>query len=193
MFAAAPKLRPRVVTPILAFAFAFAFAFGLAGHPRASAGTPTASANDVGTVFSIRRSLNRNRVDYGVRLDASCRAEGREPVFAYWRMLESGEGVQSLRRIERRAYGIASQEVRHDPRGSVIELRLRALPDRPIVVHTRMGSGQCETEALTPIAGVEAVLRDIYVVLAGGIRVDRVEIRGERRGGGGAVAEAIRD
>ncbi|MBC7174472.1 MAG: hypothetical protein H5U40_18645, partial [Polyangiaceae bacterium] len=41
----------------------------LSAHPQAAADASLLDANDVEVALSIRRSLNRTRVDYGVRVN----------------------------------------------------------------------------------------------------------------------------
>jgi hypothetical protein len=101
---------------------------------RVAADEPLLRSHDVATAFSIRRSVNRNRVDYGVRVTAACRADGAEPVFAYWRMLETDGGVEPLLLREEPAYGVASQTVRAGSQGRVVDVQLRAVGDRQVTV-----------------------------------------------------------
>jgi len=137
--------------------------------------------HDVRTVFFIAKSQNRNRVDYALSLDAECRPKGAAPVRPYWRLFEEGGRLEPLARHERRAYGIASQRVRATRGGYVVELRLRALPERPIEVHAvKDSSGRCRAGAITPIRGQRAELHSIFVQLASGLipRVDSVLVEG---------------
>lgn len=118
------------------------------------AGLDAFDVDDVETLFSIRKSANRNRVDYGLRLDAGCRPLGEAPVVAYWRMLEDGEHVREpLLAREQRAYGVASQDVTATADGGRIALRLRALPDRTVVVNVRRSGGRCVARSITSIGG----------------------------------------
>lgn len=164
----------------------------IAFEREAAADAPRFDATDVARVVSIRRSLNHNRVDYGVRLDAECRAEGRSPVFAYWRMLEDGDRLESLLPREEPAYGIARQATSDTEAGSRIVLTLRAVRDRPIVVRTRRAERGCVAEGTMTIAGVEAHVSDIFVALAGGFRIDHVEIRGRAVSDRRPVEESLR-
>ena len=149
-------------------------------------------ATDVPTVFSIRKSDNDNRVDYGIHLDAQCHAEGDAPVEAYWRSLELGPGVtEHISLLQRRVYGIESQSVRGASDGSDVTIRLRARGLRAIVVHTRLHGAGCKAWATTAIDGVQAVLLDVYVVLAERLRIDHVELTG-RTPHGTTVVERIR-
>lgn len=147
---------------------------------------------DVPTVFSIRRSVNRNRVDYGVRVDTACRAEGAEPVVPYWRMLETDGSQSPLLFREERAYGIASQVVRAGSRGRVVDVQLRAVSDRPVTVELRAHGTSCSGHGVMRIGGVAARVSDIFVAMASALRVDRVELRGVAVEGGRRVEETLR-
>ena len=52
-------------------------------------GDPAWGPHDIQTVFFFSKSDDKNRVDYGLRLDANCRPVGEEPLFPYWREFES--------------------------------------------------------------------------------------------------------
>jgi Domain of unknown function (DUF4833) len=125
--------------------------------------------HDVTSLFSISKSENRNEVVYAIHLDAQCMPVGDAPVFAFWHMNEKGPAViESLLGREERAYGIGHQQV--VARGSDesrIEVTLRALASRPIVVKTRPGAGHCDAWSALPIAGESAYLYNVYVKLKG--------------------------
>ncbi len=159
----------------------------------AAASPPAFGADDVPTAFAIRKSSNRNRVDYGVRVDGDCAPKGSDPVLPYWRMLERGADVlEPLRRFERRAYGIGSQRVARDAEGGSVRMRLRAVGDRDVTVRTSRRENHCDAAAVTTIGGTEATLDDIYVVLSGSVSVDHVELRGRAVGSGASVTESLR-
>ncbi|MFO0696944.1 MAG: DUF4833 domain-containing protein [Polyangiales bacterium] len=146
--------------------------------------------DDVPTVFSIRKSANRNRVDFGLRLGPDCRAEGSEPVFAYWRMLERGpDALEALEPFERRAYGIASQEVEAD--GARVLVRLHAVPGRVLVFAPRKVRGRCLCHATLPIGGRPSILEDVFVVLSGPLAVDHIELRGRSLDDGAERVERL--
>jgi hypothetical protein len=159
---------------------------------RVAADEPLLRSHDVATAFSIRRSVNRNRVDYGVRVTAACRADGAEPVFAYWRMLETDGGVEPLLLREEPAYGVASQTVRVGSQGRVVDVQLRAVGDRQVTVQLERRGGHCRGHGVMRIAGVDARVSDIFVAMASALRVDRVELRGVALDGGRRVDETLR-
>ncbi len=133
---------------------------------------PRFGRHDVQTVFYIAKSENRNRVDFGIRLDSNCQPRGNEPVFPYWRMLEeSPTTLEGLSTGEPRAYGIASQRVHDRSRhGTWVHVRLRALDSRPVeILALRNSSGQCDAGARIQIRGKEAHLHHVYVQLGGGL------------------------
>ncbi len=122
---------------------------------------------DVARLFSISKSENSNEVVYGVRLDDSCTPRGESPVFAYWEMLERGPGVtEPLLDRELRAYGIASQRVLvRGPAGGSVDLVLRAMPTRHILVRTDRVERACRALPSLSVGGTDAYLYDIYVKL----------------------------
>lgn len=139
---------------------------------------------DVPTTFRIAKSENRNEVHFGVRVDADCRPAGAAPVWAYWRMFEHGGAVEPLLEREAKYYGLAQVEL-FPPRehGGRLRVRLRALPERPIVIDTRPGDRGCTGVATTEIAGGPAQLRRVFVQLAWPFGVDHIRLEGTRPDG----------
>ena len=81
--------------------------------------------------------------------------------------------------LDQRVYGIARQEVRtRDPNGSWIELALRALPERRVLVLVRRVGARCVGAAQTRIRGRDALLDHVFVQLGGPARIDHVIVRG---------------
>lgn len=149
-------------------------------------------ADDIATLFSIRKSANHNRVDYGLRLDASCRPTGDAPVVPYWRMLEEGAGARApLLPREQRAYGIASQRVTLAAEGGRVSVRLRAVSDRTVVVDVRRTDDRCVARSVTAIGGVQAALDGIFVELRGGMLIEYVELSGRATSDGTPVTERM--
>lgn len=136
-------------------------------------------AHDVRTIFFISKSDDQNRVDYGVRLDAACQPVGARPLYAYWHRFEPGQPpVGPLNGLDRRAYGIARQEVRTiEPGGAWIEMRLAGFPEERILVLVRREGERCVARAQLPIDTRDAYLDNIHVHL-GAAGVDRVTLRG---------------
>lgn len=123
-----------------------------------------ATADPVGEIpsaFSIAKSSNKNQVHYAVEVDGACAPAGSAPVHPYWRMLErSPDATEPLQDREQRAFGIARQDVRGDD----VRIALRALPDRPITIHTgRAADGTCTATSTMEIGNAAARLYDIYV------------------------------
>lgn len=132
-----------------------------------------ASAADPGSVFHIDRNKNRNQVHYGVRVDQSCRAVGSEPAYNYWLRREANPPhTEELRFFQQAAYGFAQQAVMGD--GSV-ELRLRALPERPVTVRLASEEGTCRAEAFLDINGRSARVEKIFVVADDGMVLPTVQ------------------
>jgi hypothetical protein len=152
-------------------------AAGASARGDVTARTPAERPDDIPRLFSVRKSENRNRVDYGMRLDPGCTTHGATPVFAYWRMLESGPTATApLRRMEHRAYGVASQRVLAN--GRRVALVLRALPERQLTVVVTTTPNGCAAETTLRVGGVNAVLEDVYVAQSGALSVDHIELRG---------------
>jgi hypothetical protein len=124
----------------------------------------TASAADVPSAFFISKTENKNQVHFSVHMDDACNPDGVAPVRAYWRMLEKGPQVtESLLPREERAYGIARQT----NEGGSIRVVLRAIPARPITIHTwRAADGTCASSSSTMISGFAGRLYNIHVVLS---------------------------
>jgi hypothetical protein len=165
------------------FLFLLPFSPLLAAGP-AGAGTPESA-------FHIDRNKNRNQVHYGVRVDAACRPEGGEPVYNYWvRREKDPPEVEPLRFFQQAAYGFQKQHVESDGR---IEVRLRALPDRQLVIRVALADGQCKTETFLEIDGKTAFLEKVFVFAEEGVflpTVRYIELFG-RSNEGLAVYEKI--
>jgi hypothetical protein len=123
--------------------------------------------HDFTSLFSISKSENKNEVVFAIHLDAQCAPVGDAPVFSFWRMNEKGPAViEPLLGREERAYGIGRQRVlARESEGGKVEVTLRALASRPIVVETKAGEGRCQAWSTLPIAGEGAYLYNVYVKL----------------------------
>jgi hypothetical protein len=167
----------------LAFSALFAAedrgAFGQAAPP------PT---HDVASVFFIAKSQNKNQVHYGIRVDTGCAPVGREPVYAYWRLIEDGGRSEPLLDIEQSAYGVASQE---DLPGSAVRLVLRAFPRRSITITTERDGQRCRAAAVADINGRASRVDNIYVKLRWPFGIDYLLMSGHRIDDGTWVRERI--
>lgn len=176
------------------FAAVVAAVVSRAGDARA--GTVSFGPNDVPTVFFIDKSDDRNRVDYGIRLDGSCAPTGDDAVFPYWREFEHAPPVviHSLGMLEYVPYGFSEQRLVHrNSQGGDQLVRLKQLA-RPILVRARRGAdGRCVATAYARIAGVEgAELVSVYAKLAGPMSVDYVDIHGKNPQTGAAITERVK-
>lgn len=135
----------------------------------------SAAAADIPSAFFISKTENKNQVHFSVHVDDACAPVGPAPVHAYWQMLERGPLVtEPLLAREERAYGIERQTLE----GGSIRVTLRALPSRPIVIHTwRAADGKCASSSITPISGSAARLFNIHVALDW-FRVDHLLLSG---------------
>ena len=151
----------------------------------------TASAASPDSVFHIDRNKNRNQVHYGVHLDDHCRPVGSEPVYNYWlRREEEPPLVAPLHFYQQAAYGFQKQNIEADGR---IEIRLRALPDRQLVVRVASVDGTCKAETFLTIDGKDAYLDRVFVFAEEGLvlpTVRYIELFG-RSNDGLAVYEKI--
>lgn len=156
--------------------------------------TPSIGAHDVATLFYVAKSDDRNRVDYGVRLDASCAPLGDAPIHAYWRRFEPGqEPLGDLNFMDRRAYDLAHQSVRvRETNGSWIEFGIRALPSHRLLALVQRVGDRCVGAVQTTIRAQEAILDHVFVQLDGPMRVREVILRGEVRATGHPVSETMR-
>lgn len=167
----------------------------LASSATAADDDTTFGPHDIETLFYIAKSNNRDRVDYGMRLDATCRPASADAVFPYWRNLEHKPvTTHALGFFARMAYGVSAQETaRSTPTGADHGIRLKQV-DRVIWVTTLRGSdGRCSALVRSKIAGVEnAELLSIYVKLAGPISVDYVNIKGRNLATGQPLLEHLK-
>jgi hypothetical protein len=172
-----------------------AFAAVLAPAAPARASEITFGSHDIRTTFFISKSDDRNRVDYAMRLDASCAPYGEAPVFAYWRIFEGSSpvGLKELSFMDRIPYGISSQQVSsRSATGGELSLRLKQL-DRLIQITTKKtADGRCSVLTRTAVNGVQAQLVSVFAKLAGFASVDYIDVFGKDLGSGAAVTERIK-
>jgi len=123
--------------------------------------------HDFTSLFTISKSENKNAVVFAIHLDEHCAPVGEAPVFAFWQMFEKGPHIiEPLLSREEAAYGIARESVLSaGPEGGRVEITLRALPKRPVVIETKPGDGRCEAWATVQVAGESAYLYNVYVKL----------------------------
>ena len=153
----------------------------------AEAQDPQFGANDIPTVFYISKSYDKNRVDYGIRLDGRCAPVRDEAVFQYWRHFQppdNGTQTHLLGTFEYIPYGISEQRSLHKTlTGGVHLMKLRQFDKTPIAIITKKeADGKCTSQARAVINGKESELTYIYVKLGkGGLvpSVDWVEVHGK--------------
>jgi hypothetical protein len=155
------------------------------------------TAADVPTIFYVSKSDDRNRVDYGIRLDARCLPTSGSPMVVYWREFERGSGgrvTHGLNIFEGPVYGVGSQTIterRAD--GATLDVTVRALSSRRLTVRTGPATGGgCTATATTTIGGVRAVLDHVHLTLgdgAGSLR--HADIRGTAVGGGPVTERVV--
>lgn len=157
---------------------------------------PRFGANDVETLFFISKSDDRNRVDYGIRLDTHCAPYREEPVFPYWREFEPPPPVRTkpMGAFSRLGYGISVQKVlERTTTGGELAIKLKQV-DRTIYVTTNRGAnGRCSALVRTKIGSVGyAELVSIFVKLSGPLSVSYIDIKGKDLATGKAIEERLR-
>jgi Domain of unknown function (DUF4833) len=145
------------------------------------------SGNKTDHIFRIERSINKNFVQYDVRLMENGNLPDSNPVITYW-VLENGQ-QEELTLIQRKyAYGIHSQEQIEKDKFRVI---LAALKDREIIVKKVNGSFR----ALVFINGIQSILERVYVEskprLTGLPNVLYVDLFGRTKGINSTMRERI--
>jgi len=166
-------------------------AVAVALAPAAAHADPDFGAHDVRTVFFISKSDDRNRVDYGVRLDARCQPVGETPVYAYWHRFEPGQPIYGdLNSMDRRVYGVRQQRVHErNASGTWIEIRLAAVTDERILILVRPGDDGCVAAARIQVRGRDALLDHVHVQLARLFGVEHVTVHGRDPDTGAEVTE----
>ena len=161
----------------------------------ALASGPRFGANDLETLFFISKSDDRNRVDYGMRLDSHCAPYGEEPVFPYWRDLEPPPPVRtrSLSFFAKLGYGISTQRVvQRTSAGGETRIKLRQVGRVISITTNRAANGRCSALVRTTIASAgSAELTSIFVKLAGPLSVTYIDIKGKDLATGKPVEERL--
>jgi hypothetical protein len=138
-------------------------------------------AKDVQTVFYISKSDDKNRVDYGIRLDADCFPVGNSAVFGYWREFEySPVRISGLSLLDRIPYGISSQGlVSRSATGADYYIRLKQF-ERTIAIATKKeADGTCSAIARAKINAGIAQFTWVYAKLSGPFSVEYIDIHGK--------------
>lgn len=174
---------------------ALAFAAVVTPAAQAHASDITFGSHDIRTTFFISKSDDNNRVDYAMRLDASCVPYGDAPVFGYWRVFEGSPPVRlkELSFMDRVPYGIADQHVNsRSATGGELSLRLKQL-DRLILITTKKeADGTCSVLTRTAVNGAPVQLVSVFAKLAGFASVDYIDVFGKDLRSGVAVTERIK-
>jgi Domain of unknown function (DUF4833) len=164
--------------------------------PASAAGGVPFGPSDIPTVFFISKSDDHNRVDYGMRLTASCAPVNNDAVFPYWREFENSPPVRTkpLGTFAHLGYGISEQRlVRGGRPDAAYLLRLKQFRQRPVWITTSLNdSGHCQARARVAIGAVPfAVLSSIFVKLAGPLSVEYIIVKGHDPATGKAIEEKI--
>jgi hypothetical protein len=151
---------------------------------------------DVQTVFYIEKSNDKDRVDYGMRLDQYCAPVGDQAVFPYWRELQHAPPVRShpISFFQHLAYGFSEQRaLSRAPNGGRYLVRLKQV-DRPILIMTKQDAARhCTATAYTKILAMKsAKLHHIFAKVAGSMSVDYVDVHGTDLKTGRALVERLK-
>jgi hypothetical protein len=167
----------------------------LAAAPHARADEPAFGPNDVPTLFFIAKNLDKNRVDYGIRLDASCAPQSDDAIVPYWRLFEGAPPgrTKPLSLIDHVPYGIAEQKLlSKSASGAEYRVRLKQLA-RPITIVTKKESdGKCSATARARIGDGTAQLVSVFAQMKSIITADYIDVFGKKLDDGSAVTERIK-
>ena len=151
--------------------------------------------SDIPTVFYISKSDDGNRVDYAMRLDATCTAQNDDTVFPYWREFEPPPvHTKPLGAFAHLGYGISEQRrVNAGKADAAYQVRLKQFSQRPVWITTfRDDSGRCKALARCQIGTVRlAQLLSIFVKLSGPLSVDYIVVKGRNLQSGQLIEERI--
>ena len=175
------------------FAGMLAGALALAPAANAQASEIKFGAHDIQTTFFISKSDDRNRVDYGMRLDVNCAPSGEEAVFPYWRDLEEAPvRVHDLSLLDRIAFGIGEQRtIARTETGGEYAIRLKQV-DRLIEITTKKEpNGSCSALTRSIIGGKKAELVSVFAKLGGIASVDYLDVFGKSLKTGALFTERI--
>ena len=143
--------------------------------------------NKTDHLFRIERSINKNFVQFDVRLTENSNLPDSSPVIVYW-VLESGQEEELTQIQQKYAYGIHSQEKIEQNR---LRVTLAALKDREIIVEKINGSFR----ALVFINGIQSILERVYIEskprLTGLPNVLYIDLFGRTKGINSTIRERI--
>ena len=143
------------------------------------------------SVIYLTKNTNRNQVHYGVHVDESCRPKRKDPVYAYWRMLEKGPPkTAGLMFWEQPGYGVKQpKQVHRETDSGSLEFMIRGVPQRSLRLETFATDSGCRARAYTRIGNQEALFERIEIEVSGWANVHKVEIYGRNERTGEVVSE----
>jgi hypothetical protein len=150
---------------------------------------------DVPTVFFIAKSDDRNRVDYGIRLDATCSPVNDDALVLYWREFEKSPPVRThpLSFIDYLPYGVSDQRtLSRSATGGEYTLKLKQLARQIVVTTKKEADGKCSATARATISGQKALFLSVFAKLASAISVDYIDILGKHPETGAAITERVK-
>lgn len=152
-------------------------------------------ANDIPTAFFISKSDDKNRVDYGLRLDASCVPVNDDALFPYWREFEKSPPVRThgLGMLEYVPYGVSSQKLTKKlSNGAEYTVELKQFSRGILIVTKKESDGKCSATSYAKINGKTAQFVSVFAKLAGAMSVDYIDIFGKALDTNADVTERIK-
>lgn len=152
------------------------------------AASPAVCADDAcGQLFTVERNVNANVVVYEAVHGSDGRLDPKKPVRVFWLMKAEDGRPLALNFFERiRAYGV---EAARGPSPGAFSLKMRAFPNRSLLLREREGCA----EVLTDIDGRNAVLSRVFVSATRGLfpSVAYVDVFGRDSETGFALSERL--
>jgi Domain of unknown function (DUF4833) len=168
-------------------------ASGASVRPAAAADPLTFGKHDVRSMFYVAKSENQNQVHYAMHVDAECKPQKKDPVFAYWRRLRKGVRYdEPLLPPGTRLYGASEGQtvVPGASSGGHVKMFVKALKRVPIDIEVAKVNGVCKATSLVTLKGQRAHLSYAYLQLGRmGLTVKYVDVIGYRVNGGAKVVQ----
>jgi hypothetical protein len=135
-----------------------------------------ANTTKISSVFYISKSENNNQVHYGIELDQNCLPVAGEPVSAEWQL--NGKRTGSLNKLDKLAYGIASQTISENKVSIVLKAFQEKGIDRKIIFTSFKNNNKCQSTASTTINKAQKGLSYAHIDLVVLKRVSGITIGG---------------
>lgn len=120
------------------------------------------------TLFTIKRSLNANELDYRAR-NTDCKWDASKPIHPKWRMLNEPPGPdarpleEELKWYERPGYGVALRSTGD----SEVRFSVKPVPEVEVTARLEGYGGSCRARATTIIEGKSVAFKAVYIMSTG--------------------------